>query len=111
MKLSALSLSAKTALMVIAALGALTLAVMAVAAVLLTRDAAARAAERQETNMRVAWDVLADYGDGFTAREPSSLTTLVVTRRSPRKTVAVPPTRVFTRSTGAVKSFIGVEPT
>ena len=46
MKLSALSLSAKTALMVIAALGALTLAVMAVAAVLLTRDAEARAAER-----------------------------------------------------------------
>ncbi|WP_395944171.1 methyl-accepting chemotaxis protein [Brevundimonas sp.] len=55
--------------MVIAALGALTITLMAVAAVLLTRDAGARAAERQETNMRVAWDVLADYGDGFSARD------------------------------------------
>ena len=69
MKLSALSLSAKTALMVIAALGVLTLVLTAVAAVLLTRDAEAHAAERQEANMRVAWDVLADYGDGFSARD------------------------------------------
>ena len=69
MKLSALSLSAKTALMVIAGLGALTLVLTSVAAVLLTRDAEAQAAERQEANMRVAWDVLADYGDGFSARD------------------------------------------
>ena len=67
MKISSLSLSAKTALMVIAALGVLTLTLMAVAAVLLTRDAEARAAERQETNMRVAWDVLADYGANFSS--------------------------------------------
>ncbi|RZJ97436.1 MAG: methyl-accepting chemotaxis protein [Brevundimonas sp.] len=65
MKLNSLSLSAKTALMVVAALSVLTFSLMGVAAVLLTRDAAERAAERQETNMRVAWDVLADYGDGF----------------------------------------------
>nr|WP_314122974.1 methyl-accepting chemotaxis protein [uncultured Brevundimonas sp.] len=67
MKISTLSLSAKTALMVVAALGALTLALMAVAAILMTRDAEGRAAERQEANMRVAWDVLGDYGDAFTA--------------------------------------------
>ncbi|WP_439471744.1 methyl-accepting chemotaxis protein [Brevundimonas sp.] len=67
MKISSLSLSAKMALMVIAALGVLTLTLMAVAAVLLTRDAEARAAERQETNMRVAWDVLADYGANFSS--------------------------------------------
>lgn len=69
MKPSALSLSGKTALMVITALGVLTLVLTAVAAVLLTRDAEAQAAERQEANMRVAWDVLGDYGDGFTARD------------------------------------------
>ncbi|MFN3559657.1 MAG: methyl-accepting chemotaxis protein [Brevundimonas sp.] len=65
MKLNSLSLSAKTALMVIVALGVVTCSLMAVAAVLLTRDATERAAERQETNMRVAWDVLSDYGSGF----------------------------------------------
>ncbi|RYG07902.1 MAG: methyl-accepting chemotaxis protein, partial [Caulobacteraceae bacterium] len=51
--------------MVIVALGVVTCSLMAVAAVLLTRDATERAAERQETNMRVAWDVLSDYGSGF----------------------------------------------
>ncbi len=65
MKRSSLSLSAKTALMVVVALGVLTVSLISVASVLLSRDAAERAAERQETNMRVAWDVLADYGDGF----------------------------------------------
>ena len=69
MKPSALSLSAKIALMVIGALAALTAILLAVAVVLLTRDAEASAAERQEANMRVAWDVLADYGDGFSARD------------------------------------------
>ncbi|NBB64492.1 chemotaxis protein [Pseudomonas sp. ODNR1LW] len=69
MKFSALSLSAKTALMVIAALGVLTIALSVVASTLLSRDAAIRGAERQEANMRVAWDVLADYGDGFSARD------------------------------------------
>ncbi|WP_299173908.1 methyl-accepting chemotaxis protein [uncultured Brevundimonas sp.] len=69
MKFRALSLSAKTALMVVAALGALTIVLMAVAAFLLGRDAEARATERQEANMRVAWDVLSDYGDGFSARD------------------------------------------
>jgi methyl-accepting chemotaxis protein len=71
MKISSLSLSAKTALMVVAALAVLTLTLMAVAAVLLTRDAESRAAERQETNMRVAWDVLADYGAGFSVEGES----------------------------------------
>ncbi|MCG2663083.1 methyl-accepting chemotaxis protein [Brevundimonas sp.] len=69
MKPSALSLSAKIALMVIGALAALPAILLAVAVVLLTRDAEASAAERQEANMRVAWDVLADYGDGFSARD------------------------------------------
>jgi methyl-accepting chemotaxis protein len=68
MKISSLSLSTKTALMVIAALGVLTLSLMGVASILLSRDAAERAAERQETNMRVAWDVLADYGEDFSVQ-------------------------------------------
>ncbi|KAK0341951.1 hypothetical protein LTR94_024270, partial [Friedmanniomyces endolithicus] len=69
MKISNLSLSAKTALMVVAALSALTLTLMGVAGFILTRNANAQAAERQETNMRVAWDVLADYGDGYSLRD------------------------------------------
>jgi methyl-accepting chemotaxis protein len=69
MNLRSLSLSAKTALMMVVSLGVLTLTLMAVAALLLTRDAERRAAERQETNMRVAWDVLADYGADFSARD------------------------------------------
>ncbi|WP_428152991.1 methyl-accepting chemotaxis protein [Brevundimonas sp.] len=102
MKLSALSLSAKTALMVIAALGALTLAVMAVAAVLLTRDAAARAAERQETNMRVAWDVLADYGDGFTARDGK-----LYVGSTPMNDFTAPVDRVKTLVGGTATVFMG----
>ena len=69
MKFRSLSLSAKTALMVVVALAVLTIVLLTVAAVLLSRDAEAQAAERQEANMRVAWDVLADYGDGFSARD------------------------------------------
>jgi len=102
MKLSALSLSAKTALMVIAALGALTLAVMAVAAVLLTRDAEARAAERQETNMRVAWDVLADYGDGFTARDGK-----LYVGSTPMNDFTAPVDRVKTLVGGTATVFMG----
>ena len=102
MKLSALSLSAKTALMVIAALGALTLAVMALAAVLLTRDAESRAAERQETNMRVAWDVLADYGDGFTARDGK-----LYVGSTPMNDFTAPVDRVKTLVGGTATVFLG----
>jgi methyl-accepting chemotaxis protein len=102
MKLSALSLSAKTALMVIAALGARTLAVMALAAVLLTRDAESRAAERQETNMRVAWDVLADYGDGFTARDGK-----LYVGSTPMNDFTAPVDRVKTLVGGTATVFLG----
>ena len=60
-----MSLSTKTALMVVCALGLLALAMLGVTATLVQRDAVARAEERQEANMRVAWDVLNDYGDGY----------------------------------------------
>jgi len=69
MKLRSLSLATKTALMVVVSLGLLTVALMAVAGWLAMRDAGAAAAERQDANMRVAWDVLGDYGSGFSARD------------------------------------------
>ncbi|QSF54996.1 methyl-accepting chemotaxis protein [Brevundimonas fontaquae] len=102
MKISALSLSAKTALMVIAALGALTLTLMAVAAGLLTRDAEARAAERQETNMRVAWDVLADYGDGFSTRDGK-----LYVGSTPMNDFTAPVDRIKTLVGGTATVFMG----
>jgi methyl-accepting chemotaxis protein len=65
MSLTSMSLSTKTALMVVCSLGLLALAMLGVTATLVQRDAVARAEERQEANMRVAWDVLNDYGDGY----------------------------------------------
>ncbi len=102
MKISALSLSAKTALMVIAALGALTLTLLTVAAVLLTRDAEARAAERQETNMRVAWDVLADYGDGFSTRDGK-----LYVGSTPMNDFTAPVDRIKTLVGGTATVFMG----
>jgi len=65
MSLTSMSLSTKTALMVVCSLGLLALAMLGVTATLVQRDAVARAEERQEANMRVAWDVLNGYGDGY----------------------------------------------
>lgn len=69
MKLRSLSLATKTVAIVVAAMGLLTLVVMTVAAVLLSHDINARATERGGANLRVAWDVLADYGTDFSARD------------------------------------------
>jgi methyl-accepting chemotaxis protein len=69
MTFRSLSLATKTALIVIVSLCVLTLALMAVAGWLMTQDARAAAAERQDANMRVAWDVLGDYGSGFSVRD------------------------------------------
>ena len=88
--------------MVIAALGALTLTLMAVAAGLLTRDAEARAAERQETNMRVAWDVLADYGDGFSTRDGK-----LYVGSTPMNDFTAPVDRIKTLVGGTATVFMG----
>ncbi|WP_288757069.1 methyl-accepting chemotaxis protein [uncultured Brevundimonas sp.] len=55
--------------MVVASVGAVALALMIVAGWMMARDARLMAAERQDANMRVAWDVLGDYGSGFSARD------------------------------------------
>ncbi|MFN4296622.1 MAG: methyl-accepting chemotaxis protein [Brevundimonas sp.] len=65
---SALSLSAKVTLISIVGLIVLGLSLTLTASQLMTREAEARALERQETNMRVAWEVLNGYGDAFTIR-------------------------------------------
>ncbi len=69
MMFRSLSLANKTALMVVASVGAVALALMIVAGWMMARDARLMAAERQDANMRVAWDVLGDYGSGFSARD------------------------------------------
>ncbi|QYF86775.1 methyl-accepting chemotaxis protein [Brevundimonas sp. PAMC22021] len=71
--LRSLSLATKTALMVVAALTLLTLALLAVAAVLLTRDAEAQARDRQEANMRVAWQVLNQHGGNYSLKNGALL--------------------------------------
>ena len=59
------SLSGRIALMVIGGLAVLAVLLILTTSMLMTQDARARAAERQESNMRVAWNVLAQYGSGF----------------------------------------------
>ena len=59
------SLSGRVALMIVAGLAVLAVLLTATTSWLMTNDAMARAAERQESNMRVAWDVLGQYGAGF----------------------------------------------
>ena len=59
------SLSGRIALMIVAGLAVLAVLLTATTSWLMTNDAMARAAERQESNMRVAWDVLGQYGAGF----------------------------------------------
>ncbi|UQV19566.1 methyl-accepting chemotaxis protein [Brevundimonas albigilva] len=69
MMFRSLSLANKTALMVVASVGTVALALMIVAGWMMARDARLMAAERQDANMRVAWDVLGDYGSEFSARD------------------------------------------
>ncbi len=59
------SLSGRIALMVVAGLAVLAVLLILTTSWLMTNDAKARAAERQESNMRVAWNVLEQYGSGF----------------------------------------------
>ncbi|QAY76626.1 methyl-accepting chemotaxis protein [Sphingosinicella sp. BN140058] len=58
----ALALQAKVTLMIVLALIALSLVSFFATTHFLYADAEERAIERQETNMRVAWDVLGQYG-------------------------------------------------
>ena len=69
MSFRSLSLADKTALMVVASVTVVTLALTIVAGWMMARDARLMAAERQDANMRVAWDVLGDYGSSFSARD------------------------------------------
>ncbi|WP_292073013.1 methyl-accepting chemotaxis protein [Brevundimonas sp. UBA7534] len=69
MTFRSLSLANKTALMVVASVTVVALALTIVAGWMMARDARLMAAERQDANMRVAWDVLGDYGSAFSARD------------------------------------------
>ncbi|WP_448206908.1 methyl-accepting chemotaxis protein [Azospirillum sp. sgz302134] len=68
-KMGALSLAAKTVALCVGGLVLLAAATFGVNEVLLTGYAERMAMERQETNMRVAWDVLRQYGRDFDARD------------------------------------------
>ncbi len=63
------SLSGRIALMVVAGLTVLSVLLIVTTSWLMTNDAKGRAAERQESNMRVAWNVLGQYGQTFTLRD------------------------------------------
>ncbi len=63
--LSRMSLPAKVSLMVVACLAILTAMFGVAGVVLLQEEGSQRAVERQESNMRVAWEVLRNYGDDF----------------------------------------------
>lgn len=64
-KFNALPLATKTTALTIAALLVLALTMFVVADRSITNEAARQAAERQEINMRVAWDVLRRDGAEF----------------------------------------------
>ena len=66
--LSSLSLAAKVTTLIVVALTLLGGTLLVAAPVLMTREAEARALERQETNMRVAWEVLGRHGSAFSVR-------------------------------------------
>jgi methyl-accepting chemotaxis protein len=66
-RFNALSLATKTTTLTIAALLTLALTIFVIADRSITADAERQAAERQETNMRVAWDVLNGHGTEFRA--------------------------------------------
>ncbi len=65
--LGRLSLATKTTVITVFALLLLAISTYLVSDRVLTADAERVAAERQETNMRIAWHVLRQYGDGFRA--------------------------------------------
>ena len=69
MSLRSLSLASKTVLMTVTALAVLSIALLAVGGWLMQKEGERRAAERQETNMRVAWEVLARYGSTYSVRD------------------------------------------
>ncbi|WP_206453573.1 cache domain-containing protein, partial [Aurantimonas marina] len=60
-----LSLPAKVSIMVVASLAMLTILFGVANVIVLRTDATRQAAERQESNMRVAWEVLGTYGNSF----------------------------------------------
>ncbi|MBC8130472.1 MAG: methyl-accepting chemotaxis protein, partial [Rhizobiaceae bacterium] len=60
-----ISLSAKVSAMVVAGIAMLTLLFGVAGDIMLRQEASLRASERQESNMRVAWDVIGQYGKGF----------------------------------------------
>ncbi|SMC65026.1 methyl-accepting chemotaxis protein [Fulvimarina manganoxydans] len=64
-----MSLSSKVAAIVVVSLLTLTVALMAVTAFSLENSAEQQATERQEANMRVAWDVLRQYGSDFSVTD------------------------------------------
>jgi methyl-accepting chemotaxis protein len=59
------SLSGRIALMIVAGLTVLAVLLIVATSWLMTADAKSRAVERQEANMRVAWNVLEGYGTGY----------------------------------------------
>ena len=63
-----LSLPTKLTVMLAMSLLAVTVIVSLAGTTLLTADATTRAGERQEVNMRVAWDVMASYGKDFSRK-------------------------------------------
>ena len=69
MTIRALSLAGKTVVLCGGGLLLLAFATFGVNGFLLTSYADRVAMERQETNMRVAWDVLNQYGQSFEARD------------------------------------------
>ncbi|NYT39570.1 cache domain-containing protein [Sphingomonas sp. R-74633] len=66
-RLANLPLATKTMIITISSLLLLAIATFVLSDHVLTADAERVAADRQETNMRVAWKVLHDQGDGFRA--------------------------------------------
>ncbi|WP_245396353.1 methyl-accepting chemotaxis protein [Jiella sonneratiae] len=59
------SLSAKVSAMVLGAIAIVAVALSAIALIEVSNDGIERANERQEANMRVAWDVIGRYGSWF----------------------------------------------
>lgn len=66
-RIANLPLATKTTIITISSLLLLAIATYVLSDRVLTADAERMAAERQETNMRVAWKVLHEEGDGFRA--------------------------------------------
>ncbi|QDH75033.1 methyl-accepting chemotaxis protein [Brevundimonas sp. M20] len=65
-------------------------------------DATESAAERQETNMRVAWEVLGDYGDGFSVQGDT-----LMAGETPLNGFTEPVDRIKTLVGGTATVFMG----